>query len=224
MTTRWSILAIIVLITVSHGKTLIVDSEGTGNSTTISGAVYMAIPGDEILIKPGTYAGATIDRSLSISGSHEAKINSQGDSVLQVTAQGCTISNLSINGSSSNPGIVIQSSDNTLTRCFVQGSSAGISIDGRNNTIIENQIDSSLGIELTAAGCRVLNNTFKGSMGIRIKNVSDNDIRSNEIATDTGIELNSSSKNNIEGNSFTGIRYGVVLSKSSLNQLSENNI
>ena len=152
---RQSFIIMMVLITLSQGKTLIVDYAGTGDSKTLSEAVSLATPGDEIIVKPGTYSGAIIDRSLSISGSGEAKINSQGGSALQIIAPECKISNLSISGSGSIPGVVIRSSNNILNRCFVQGSSTGISIDGRNNTIIESQINSSLGIELIGSGCKV---------------------------------------------------------------------
>ena len=56
-------------INTSQSKTLIVDELGNGGYTTIREAVAAAANGDVILIRPGNYSGAVIDRDLNLVGS-----------------------------------------------------------------------------------------------------------------------------------------------------------
>jgi parallel beta-helix repeat protein len=217
------LLSILMLMASSEARTLIVDPGGSGDSKTIPGAISMAAPGDEILLKPETYDGVVVDRQLSISGLGGAKIKSQRGSALVVTAPGCKISNLSIEAGGSSTVVVLQSSDNLIARCKVQGGSTGIGIVGGNNTLQDSDIQSGVGLEIKGPECKVLNNTLRGDVGVRIENSSENEVQGCRLLTATGMEVISSSGNRIENNSFSGIGFGVSLSRSSENQISGNN-
>lgn len=224
--TRLILLSILMLITLAEGRTLIVDPGGYGDSKTLSGAISMATPGDEIILKPETYNGAVIDRTLSISGPPEAKIIGKYGSSLVVTAPGCRISNITIEAGGSGPVVVLQSQDNAISGCRVAGGSAGISVAGRNNTVKGCDVQSRIGVEITGimgTMCKVLNSTFRGDVGVRLNNASENEIKGCNLLAVTGVEAMYSPKNNIEDNRFSGIGFGVALSRSSENLVSMNN-
>lgn len=214
----------LLLIASVEARTLVADPGGYGDSKTLAGAVSKAQPGDEILLKSGSYEGAVLNRRLSISGQEGARIISKATSALIVTAPGCKISNLSIQASGSAPALVLQSSDNLLVGCSVQGAQAGISISGGNNTILKSDIRSKLGAEVKSEGSRLLNSTFQGDLGIRIRNSSNNDISGCKILTISGVEVQFSSQNRIENNSLSGMGIGMALSRSEDNQVSGNSL
>ncbi|HSD58082.1 MAG TPA: right-handed parallel beta-helix repeat-containing protein, partial [Methanotrichaceae archaeon] len=220
---RLILLSILMFIASAEARTLIVDPGGAGDSKTIPGAISMAAPGDEILLKPETYDGVVVDRQLSISGLGGAKIKSQRGSALVVTAPGCKISNLSIEAGGSSTVVVLQSSDNLIARCKVLGGSTGIGIVGGNNTLQDSDIQSGVGLEIKGPECKVLNNTLRGDVGVRIENSSGNEVQGCRLLTATGMEVISAPGNRIENNSFSGIGFGVSLTRSSENQISGNN-
>jgi parallel beta-helix repeat protein len=218
------LLSLLMFTAFAEARTLTVDPGGSGDSKTISGAISMAQPGDEILLKPATYDGAIVDRTLSISGSRGAKIVGQRGSALIVTAPGCKISNLSIEAGGSSPVIVLQSPDNIISVCKVTGGSQGINIVGRNNTLQTCEVQSGIGVEITSAMCKALNSTFRGDVGIRLKNTTANDIRECRLLSATGIEVSFSSGNRLENNSLSGLGFGVSLTGSTGNWILGNGI
>lgn len=235
--TRLILLSILMLMTLAEGRTLIVDPSGDGDSKTIPRAIAMAAPGDEIILKPETYVGVVIDRTVSISGQPGARIVGKQGSALVVAAPGCKISNLSIEAGSSSTVVVLQSQDNTISGCKVLEGSTGISISGRNNTVKGCDVQSRHGVEILGPEttgimgnigpigtmCKVLNSTFRGDVGVRLNNASENEIHGCNLLAATGIEAMYSPRNMIENNSFSGIGFGVALTRSSENRISGNN-
>jgi len=221
---RLILLSLLMFTALSEARTLTVDPGGSGDSKTISGAISMASPGDEILLLPATYNGAIVDRKLSISGLDGAKIVGQGRSALIVTSPGCKIYNLSLETGGSNPAIVLQSSDNLVSMCKIIGGSPGISARGQNNTIQMCEVQSGLGLEIEGTLCKALNSTFRGDVGIRLKNTTANDIRECRLLSATGVEISFSSKNRLENNSFSGLGFGVSLTGSDGNWILGNGI
>jgi parallel beta-helix repeat protein len=216
--------ALMLLIALSDGKTLVVDPTVKGHPATLARAVDLASPGDEIIVMSGSYLGAVIDRRLTIIGSGKVIINGQGSSALIISAPGCRLSNLSIEGSGNSPGVMLQSSDNVVDSCLVSGSSVGLEILGTNNTVRYSQIDSVMGINLAGSRCKVLGAAFSGDKGIQMKASSENIIQSCRFLTATGIELVSSTRNKIEKNNFSGINFGITLTRSDQNWLARNQI
>ena len=217
------ILSFMLFVASSEAKTLTVDSSGSGDAKTLSDAIALAKPGDDILIRPGDYDGAVVDRSISIHGSSDDRSGRSGVGAIVVSAPGCRISDLSIKASGSSSALVLQSSDNVLVSCSLQGKATGISVTGGNNTVQDCQIGSPLGMVISGSGCRVLNSTMQGDKGIRITDSSLDTIKGCRILTAQGIEIEASSKNRIENNTFSGMSFGVSLSGSSENTIQGNN-
>ncbi|MFB3765835.1 MAG: nitrous oxide reductase family maturation protein NosD [Methanotrichaceae archaeon] len=218
-----SIIALILLISLSGGKVLIVDSTGSGNSKTLSGAIDLASNGDSIRVMPGSYAGAVVSRSLSIYGVGQVKITGGMNGALTINSPGCRISNLSLVGGVG-PVVSLSSSDNILSGCTVQGGSTGIAVSGGNNLIQDSHINSAIGIDLTSSKCAIINDTFGGDTGIRINSAPNNTIKGCKILSATGIDIKSSDGNIIEDNSLSGIGFGLSVSSSKANRISNNNL
>ena len=171
------------MIASSDGRTLFVDPTGRVGSRTLADSITMASPGDKIVVMPGTYSGATVDRSLSISGSGRVVIKGEGNSALIIGASGCRISNLYIEGSGSSSGLIIKSSGNVLDNCSLKGGPNGIEVQGTNNTVSDSRIDASLGMMLVGSKSTVQNDTFNGDKGIQMKDSSENVIKSCRFST-----------------------------------------
>ncbi|NMB85438.1 MAG: hypothetical protein GYA29_04215 [Methanothrix sp.] len=216
------LIAFILLIASCQAKTIVVDSGGSGDATSLASAITMASSGDTILIKPGNYSGAIVDRSLIINGSGQAQL----DGSLIIIAPGCKITNLATKSIGRDPAIVLQSSDNLLVRCRADGASIGIRATGDDNTVLDCNVDAPRGtcMELLGKRCKVLNSTFLGNVGIKLNGTIQNTIAGCEILAAQGVLMDLSIKNRIEKNSFYGSGFGVVLSRSSSNQILENNI
>jgi len=216
------ILSFMLFITSSEARTLTVDLSGSGVVKTLSDAIALAKPGDDILVRPGDYDGAVVDRRISIHGSSDARSGRSSVGALVVSAPGCRISDLSIKTSGSSPALVLQSPDNVLVRCSLQGKGTGISVTGGNNTVRDCQIGSPLGMVISGSGCSVLNSSMRGDKGIRITDSSLNTIKACRILTAQGMEIEASSKNLIEKNTFSGMSFGLSLTGSSENMIQGN--
>jgi len=83
---------------ISNGGTIVVDSIGGGDYSTISNAINAAEDGDTILVHPGIYhEGLVIDKSLRILGDGDlgdVVIKATGENVLRFIAPSAEVSNL----------------------------------------------------------------------------------------------------------------------------------
>jgi parallel beta-helix repeat protein len=224
---KWLILFLLLaLLAPSEGKTWVVDATGRGDSTTLSGAVGLAEAGDEIIIKPGDYVGATIDRPLSIRGQGDVRVRGLEDNALRVLAPGCKISNLSLEAQAG--GVVLLGArESILYRCSIAGGSTGILVEGSNNTVAECQIDSPVGLALTGSLCKVSNVTFVGrpdriDTGITINGGADDSIIDSIILTATGIEITNSKRTRVENSTFSGFKFGLALTSAGECQILDN--
>lgn len=219
------ILYLLIIVASSEAKTLIVDPSGSGDAKKVSDAIALAGAGDEIEVRPGDYAGAAVDRSVSIQGPSDARAGqAKVSGALVVSAPGCRISDLSIKSSDSRPAVELRSSDTVLARCSIQGKATGIIVSGKNNTLLDSQVDSALGMEISGQDCRVLNSTLRGDEGIRMTGSSLNTIQGCRVLTAQGMEIAASNRNRIENNSLSGMSFGITLSGSSGNTIRGNNL
>jgi parallel beta-helix repeat protein len=219
------LLAAILLIGSScEGRTLLVGSDSQIGYKTIEDAVSHASFGDEIVVMNGEYDGATIDRSLTISGLGSVVIKSRKDAPLILMAPNCRLYNVSIQGFEMGPCLVIESSDNILSNCSFNSNRFGLQVKGSNNTIINSQVISSIGIDLIGSKCKIQNDTFKGDYGIKMKDSNENLIQSCKFFTTNGLDIVSSNKNLISDNSLSGSGFGVILTDSAQNRLLRNTI
>lgn len=215
-------LVILVLAGLSEGRTLIVDYAGSGDSKTLAGAVFLAEAGDTILVSSGQYSGTYLNRSVALKGMPGATINGGAGSALIVSAPGCEIYGLTLEAGGSSPAVSLLSSGNVLNGCDIRSSATGVLVSGGNNTLSETSINCPIGVELNAAGCRLINDTLQGDTGIRLKNAAENEILGCKISSTSGIEIESSRRNRVINNTFSGMGFGVVLTSSEENQVSNN--
>ncbi len=240
-------LVIFACVLTAGGKTLVVDQRGGADFKKIGIAVSLAGPGDQIEIHPGIYreGNMTIDETLALVGEGEVTVKGAGGTVILVEAPGCTISNLIVEGSGSEPAVVLETSDNLIRGCHLRDGSVGVRVLASNNTLRDNLIESGVEVE-GCTGCRVINNTFRGDEGVVLVDAEENTIqnctffslRGVEIieGRDNRIERNSfncpsgalfierSEENRILGNAVVGKRSGIVLSGSSSNLVADNNL
>ncbi len=214
------VFTLLILVASCQAKTLVVDPTGTEDAKTLPAAIGMARPGDEVMVEAGEYSGAIVDRSISILGRGQVLVKG----TLTVTAPGCKVSKLSIQADGSDPAIVLQSRDNVLEGCEVRGAARGILVSGQNNTLASSQIQASLGVELLGSRSRILNSTFQGEEGIKIKNASENTVQGCRFSGTRGMEIESATRNRIENNSFSGMGFGMTLTKCSGNWINGNNL
>jgi parallel beta-helix repeat protein len=216
---RSLIIFLLLIMTSCQAKTIVVDLDGSGDAKTLNDAISLARTGDLIQILEGNYSGATVDRRLSIIGSNATLHGS-----LVIAAQGCEISDLTVQAIGIDPAINLRSQDNQLHRCTVRGRSTGLVATGENNTIVDCQIDSPLGLGLFGARSRIENSTFLGSVGIEMNRTSENLIEGCNITTTKGVLIEESTGNRVLNNTFSGIGFGVVLTGSNDNEISGNNL
>jgi len=214
--------ALLLLLASCQARTLIVDPSGAGDAKTLISAVTMARAGDSILLKPGSYEGARIDRSLNISSSDQSQV----EGTLLVTAPGCRIAGLSVTGNGRDPAIWLQSEDNVLTRCAVSGTAFGVRMEGSNNTMRQCQLEISpgFGLELTGEGCEVLESVFRGDVGVRMNGTHDSLIRGCQFSALQGVQADAATACRVENCSFSGNGFGIVLSRTTASQVLRNNL
>ena len=167
--------------------------------------------------------------------------------LLVIAAQGCEISDLTVQAIGIDPAINLRSQDNQLHRCTVRGRTTGLVATGENNTIMDCQIDSPLGLELFGARSRIENSTFQGSVGIKMNRTSENLIAGCKITTTKGVLIEESTEtesqiilfqesvlewcsldpsgNEISGNDFSGDYVSCMdVADSSLNNITKNHV
>ena len=115
------------------GRVYTVDEGGGGDFTTIQEAVDAAGDdvGDVVEVCEGNYGGnITVNKKISMVGESRegVRIESGGDLGFHVTKDGATIRNLTITGFG-RTGILLESSDNTLTELTIQHIGDGSPLD-----------------------------------------------------------------------------------------------
>jgi len=171
---------------------LAVQTDGSGDFSSISEAVNESRPGGSILVYPGTYReNVDVPWSLnlsSVSGKPEDTIleaeNSE-EAVFHVTASSANISGFSIKGSSG-AGIFLESAGECkLTNNKISGCGQGVFLEKSfNNTLAGNNISNNM-------------------EGLRLTDSFLNTILENEF--DNGINVNESSSQNSGGEGLSNI-------------------
>jgi parallel beta-helix repeat protein len=184
---------------------------------SIQEAVNSAVPGDVIIVKPGTYT----------------------ENILVTTKNGLTISSESGNPEDTiiksyypETDVLTIEADNITVRGFtITGATvncSGICLHRSNNCLIENNklFDNSYGIYLySSEKNRIFNNVIlKGDRGIFIEESDHNSVESNKVSRCRyGIFVLSSKVNKFFKNTVLDNReYGILFSGSNSNNLSEN--
>ncbi|APG49190.1 nitrous oxide reductase family maturation protein NosD [Phaeobacter porticola] len=176
---------------------------------TLAAAIAAANPGDVLVLQPGSHAGpVVIDRPLTLTGSHNAIIDGQGNgTVVSIVASDVTISNLTVTGSGLNS----------------QDTDAGIKILKKaDRAVVENNrvLGNLHGIDVHGGhDAQVRNNTIEGTQqqrmndrgnGIYIWNSPGTLIEGNSVRWGRdGIFSNTSRKGVYRNNLFRDLRFAV---------------
>jgi PGF-pre-PGF domain-containing protein len=212
----------------ASAREITVDDNSGADFTSIQEAVNNSVPGDKIIVKPGTYtenilvnvSGLTI-RSETNNEDAQVRPLNDGVSTFMITADNITIRGLNIIGPSQDyekSAIFIYGEMNNLTGNTIENGCILLGPERRHNLIAENKISNGKGEEGIHISCCgfstniVSNNTISNcSIGIYEYDQAA-DILNNRITDcDYGIELAIASPridNNTILNCNVGIRLG----------------
>ena len=181
-----------------------------------------AKPGDQLMLSPGRYTGnLVISQSISLIGQPDVLIDAggQGHGVLiqaeDVHLQGLIIKNWGDDLSTLDAGIFVErtAANVKIINNYLQGGGFGIWLDGAPSAqVVSNRVQ----------GDQTLRSTDRGN-GIHLSNVTDAEIRDNEVwHTRDGIYIESSNHNTLVNNYLHDLRYGIHYMYSYTNEVSFN--
>ncbi|MCI0496786.1 MAG: right-handed parallel beta-helix repeat-containing protein, partial [Thermoplasmata archaeon] len=171
---------------------------------TIQKAVYDAVDGDTIIVRPGTYtpdAGHTevlVNVRVLLDGAGPTRTTIDGDGLgnaLHLSADGVEVSGFTVTGANDlASGVRISGDGCLLEDCIVTGNAVGIALDGNGGEV---------------RNCTVRLNT---ATGIRIRLLSGNNtITSCLVQNNTQIGIQASNGNRIEDTVVAGSNRTIVL-------------
>ena len=211
----------------ASAREITVDDNSGADFVSIQEAVNNSVPGDKIIVRPGTYTenvlvnvkGLTI-RSEPNNGNAQVKPLNESVSTFMTTADNITISGLNIIGPSQDSeknAIFVYGEMNNLTGNTIENGCILLGPERGHNLIAENKISNSKGEEGIHISCCgfdtniVSNNTISNcSIGIYEYDQAA-DIRNNRITDcDYGIELAQASSG-IDNNTILNCNVGIKL-------------
>lgn len=182
---------------------------GPGSAFSTPGeAVGAARPGDTVEVRPGTYPGFTVDKSLTLTGVDYPVIDGGGaGTVVVITAPGVAFTGFRVTSS----GADLSKDDAGV---FVAGSASGAVV---KDNVVD---DAAFGIWVNgAAGIKVIGNRVSGKTelisqkrgnGIHLWNVADGLVEDNRVSqARDGIFVSVTGDTLIKDNTVTDLRYGV---------------
>ncbi len=178
--------------------------------------------GDQISLNPGTFSGNfIINQSITLRGSHESIIDSQGVGhgldikVKNVTVDGLKIINWGDDLTDQDAGIYSErDSENIIIQnCQLEGPGFGIWLQrGEHNLIAKN----------TIIGNDQMRSSDRGN-GIQISSMKNSTVRDNDISkTRDGLYVISSTHNTLANNTVHDLRYGIHYMYSYHNKILNN--
>ena len=180
-----------------------------------------AEPGDTLRLAPGVHPGpVTVDVPVRLEGTPGAILEGPGNgTVLTLTADGVTVSGLTLRGSGAELDqdeaviLIAEARDVTVEGCRVEARAFGIYLRaGGGHSILDNEVVGDTSLQVARRG-----------NGIHLWKTEHNEVRGNRLAdVRDGIYLSFAHDNVIHGNRGTGLRYGIHYMYSERNILTEN--
>jgi parallel beta-helix repeat protein len=193
-------------------STLVVDSNGQADFSSIQEAVDAAANGDSIEVMPGTYyEHVVVNKSVSLVGHEDTFIDGTGNgTVVNIEADSVYLGGFTVQNSGSGGGGILLSNSRG---CAIQG-----------NTVMSN----ACGVQLINSEDNVIrDNLVHGNdWGVRLLGSKNNTVEQNSVSSSSriGLYLESSDSNIITWNSLTGNAEGIYFESSSNNHLRNNNL
>ena len=179
-----------------------------------------ATDGDSILILPGNYSGAKVDRSLNISGRPGANLKGS----LIVAAPGCRISHINITDSEEEASISLVSSGSILSSCNISSFAKAVFMGGEDNRVERCTITSPRAIEIAGAKNAVLDSSISGETAVIFNRTWGGQVEGCSISAQRGVVLEECHDSSVANNSFSGSGQAIVLSRSQNNSVSGNRL
>lgn len=219
-----------------------IDVDRAGPIDSISKAIEMSLPGDQIRVQPGVYEGQLIiDKPVELIGVDHPVIDGQGlGDTITIKADGVKLRGFEVRGSgrkiqNSDAGIKIFSSHNEVKENCLKDNLFGIYLNKASQNVLEgneitgrqaqNKLKEQKDMDVSEnAG---LHPTFEGESGdgIHLFSASGNRVSNNTIEkTRDGIYFNYAENNQLTGNRISYVRYGIHYMYSNDNIFEENRL
>jgi len=228
-------------ITITSDNILYVGGSGPGNYTKIQDAIDDASDGDTVFVYNGTYYEfVLINKQITLRGEDKNNTIIEGSgtpyiAVLYVYPVGATnvkISNFTIRNTPDYSGILLYSSNNTITNCILYNLHGGIYVYSDNNSIINCQCyNNFIGISISTGNnneisyCKCYSNEYGGITISSGKNnkISNCNIYSNIGETVSGIYMDYANNNTITKCNISINQIGIWIAESDGNIEKKNN-
>ena len=179
---------------------LVVDADGGGDFTTIGAAVDAADDGDEILVRPGTYAEAiTIEKDITVRGDgavDDVVVELAGATLFTLDGVDARVENLTLRGGPDTQGMTIAGGAPTIS---------GVVFDDVGIPYESREIGQGGSLEILGAAAQVLDNRFVGGGEVSVHLFGDVLIEGNEFRDGPHLYLASPGDDAIvRGNTFSG--------------------
>ena len=179
----------------------VVDANGDGHYTSIQAAVDAAADGDEIVVKPGTYAEAVTieDKSVSIRGDgpvEEVILELDDATLITLNVTDSEISNLTLRGDNDTTGVSILEGAPVLS---------GLVFDGTGVAYQGGEIGKGSSLNIAGGTASVLDCQFLGGGEVMVTFDADVLLEGNEFIDGPHLDLNDPGDEAVvRGNTFSG--------------------
>ena len=225
----------------ASGNTLYVGGSGEGNYSKIQDAIDNSSNGDTVYVYNGIYYEfILINKQITLRGEDKNNTIIEGSgtpyiAVLYVYPVGATnvyISNFTIRNTPDYSGILLYSSNNTITNCILYNLHGGIYVYSDNNSIINCQCyNNFIGISISTGNnneisyCKCYSNEYGGITISSGKNnkISNCNIYSNIGETVSGIYMDYANNNTITKCNISINQIGIWIAESDGNIEKKNN-
>ncbi|MDW7774823.1 MAG: NosD domain-containing protein [Methanosarcinales archaeon] len=207
---------LLALVCNASAATIVVDTDGSGNYTTIQAAINNALDNDTILVNSSTYyENVEVNKSVILQG--------------QDTGSGAPV----VDGNGSGNAITINADGVTIEQFYLINCSywlsAGIKVNSDNNIIKNNTASENyFGINVFYSNNNSLinNNIFSNTYGVSLDDSINNSLNANNVSFNllSGIILKNSNDNQLIGNAISDNEFGIDLFYSTNNGLQNNNV
>ena len=214
------VLVLLLFFSSCQAKTLTVDAKGSGDALDLEGAISLATDGDSILIMPGNYSGAKVDRTLNITGRPGANLMGS----LTVAAPGCRISDIDIIGPEDDSSISLVSSGISVNGCNISSLANAVSILGDDNRVENCSITSPRAVDIRGAKNAVLASSISGETAVVFNRTWGGRVEGCRLSAQRGVVLEECHDSAVANNTYSGSGMAIVLFASHDNFISGNNL